>query len=181
MPDAPDHRFSCLTKRVRRLLPYALIAMSLWFMAGCFYLPLPEHPSDKSQTGNKKEKDFRGLIGPVGSKHPIQPGVTRAQVVALLGPTGYKMTNDQLLYSLLTDRAAWVAPLCFSAVPATERGYALRLTFDKNDVLLRWELAHSDEQLDWFINAPGGAEFKAVDVLQKKGPSSSASLPTTQP
>jgi len=149
-------------------------------LAGCFYVPVREHPSKNFFTG-RTEKDFRGLLGNAGSNRPLRPGMTRAQVLALLGSSAPQSPQDQVLYTLVMERAVWFEPLCFRSVSAAETGYALRLTFDANDVLVRWDLAHVDKQLGSFISVPGWSEGEAIDMLDKEGPSSSATLPTTQP
>ena len=168
----------------RRSLPMVLIAIGTCLLAGCFYLPLPEHPiRDPAQ--NKKDplpKDFRHLLGDVNSKLPIRPGLTRAQVFSVLGKPNYGSTGDQLIYTMLAERAVWVYPLCFfAAAPAQFRGYALRLTF-KDDILIRWDLAHTEEDRNPIWMGSGSqAQHEAVEKLQSKGPSRSAALPTTQP
>jgi hypothetical protein len=168
----------------RRALPVLLITLGICLLTGCFYLPLPEHPTaDPSERGQKKSllADFRHILGDYRSKRPIRPGTSRAQVLALLGKPDANSTQDQLFYTLLAQRAVWVAPLCFSAVDAQLRGYALRLTFD-GDTLVRWDLSHVDENRDFIWSGYNStATAKAVDLLKKNSPSSSASLPTTQP
>jgi hypothetical protein len=166
---------------VRRGIPFLLIGFGVWGLAGCFYVPVREHVSESFFT-NTKEKDFRELLGNADSNHPLRPGMTRAQVLALLGPSVHQSPPDQLLYTLVMERAVWFEPLCFRSVSAAETGYALRLTFDANEVLVRWELAHVDIQLGSFISEPPGwSEHEALDELQNKGSSSSATLPATQP
>ena len=168
----------------RRAIPILLIAIGVGLLTGCFYLPLPEHPI-RDPGKDKKEplpKDFRHILGDVNSKSPIRPGLTRAQVYSVLGKPNYRSTDNELIYIMLAERAVWVYPLCFfAAAPAQFRGYALRLTF-KDDILVRWELAHSEENRDPIWMGYGSkAPYEAADNLQSKGPSRSAALPTTQP
>ena len=167
----------------RRLLPILLIALGVSLLAGCFYLPLPEHPiRDPEQ--NKKDplpKDFRHILGDVNSKSPIRPGLTRAQALSVLGKPNYRSTDNELIYTMLAERAVWVYPLCFfAASPAQFRGYALRLTF-KDDILVRWDLAHKEENRDFIWTYGSHADYEAVEKLQTQGPARSAALPTTQP
>ena len=168
----------------RRLLPMLLTVLGICLLAGCFYLPLPEHPiRDPAQ--NKKDplpKDFRHILGDVNSKLPIRPGMARAQVLSVLGKPNYRSTDNESIYIMLAERAVWVYPLCFfAAAPAQFRGYALRLTF-KDDILVRWDLAHAEENRDPIWMGYGSkAPYEAAEKLQTTGPARSAALPTTQP
>ena len=171
MADVPEI-LSRERTRIRRLLPYALTLLGLWLLAGCFYLPLPE------QQVAPKQKDFRPLLGEINSNRPIRPGVTRAQVTALLGPASQQYSDGSLIYALATKRAVWVYPLCFQAAPAWERGYALRLQFDEHDTLSRWELADADERRDFpWPGVPFQVRGKAMNNLNSKDVKAS----TTQP
>ena len=150
---------------LRKTLPVVLLISGVWLMAGCFYLPFPEHRSEH------QAKDFRKLVGAIDSKKTIRPGaVTRAQVIALLGPPQfasdappYRVYNQPastpsedhsaIGYILYTESNAWVYPLCFTATPGTTTRYELRLVFNKEDVLDHWNLEHP-EQHGNFLNAP---------------------------
>ena len=97
------------------------------------------------------------MVGDEKSDKPIRPGARRSDVLARLGTPEHFLSEDQMTYSLLTERAVWVYPLFLSDGPAQFRAYVLRLTSD-DGTLIRWEMAHADEDRDpvWF-----GYETKA--------------------
>ncbi len=149
---------------LRKTLPVVLLISGVWLMAGCFYLPFPEHRSEH------QAKDFRKLVGAIDSKKSIRPGaVTRAQVIALLGPPQfasdappYRVYNQPasapsedhsaIGYILQTESNAWVYPLCFTATPGTLTRHELRLVFNKENVLDHWDVKKSKEEHDWVFN-----------------------------
>jgi hypothetical protein len=157
------------------LLPLFLAALGLWGLAGCFYLPTPEHRADS------KQKDFRELVGTHDSKRPIRPGAaTRESVTALLGPAPWRSKDRRsVAYTLDTVRGLWVNPACFSTQLASQRIYAVRLVFDDNDVLAGWDLVHVDGGVAWFKGVPMGAE-KAIEQLNQRTPASAAIEPSSQ-
>jgi hypothetical protein len=149
----------------RRFIPIALILLGTWLLAGCFYLPLPEH------RGEHQVKDFRDLVGAANSMKPIRPGaITRAQVIARLGPPPFASDappypvygqppsvpshdHSAIGYILTTESDAWVYPLCFTATPGTITRYELRLVFNQDDVLDHWDIEHPKERHGWILNA----------------------------
>lgn len=132
-----------------RVLPILLLGIGLWLLAGCFYLPLPEHV-----TGH--QKDFRKAVGDANSKRPLQVGVaTREQVIALLGqPPFYSHDGRSIAYALTTEGGAWVYPLCFDAEGTHQRVYAIRLDFDAANMLTSWDTARGDVTGQGFSFAP---------------------------
>jgi hypothetical protein len=144
----------------RRLLPLFLAALGLWGLAGCFYLPTPEHPTDK------KQADVRELVGGADSKRRLRPGVaTRDSVTAVLGPPAWVSKDRRsIAYTLDTVRAVWVYPVCFATNVASQRIYAVRRVFDDNNVLVSWDLVHVDQKLDWFKGVPVPAK-RAIERL----------------
>lgn len=160
----------------RRLLPLFLAALGLWGLAGCFYLPTPEHRADS------KQKDFRELVGDGGSKGTIRPRVsTRESVTAILGPARWASKDRRsLAYTLHAVRAAWVYPLCFAAEPASLRVYAVRFDFDDNDVLVAWNLVHVDADIGWFKGVPNAGQ-NAIDRLNQGAMDSARIEPAMRP
>ena len=150
----------------RQYLPMILILLGAWLMAGCFYLPVLEHATDKNQT------DFRKLVGHDKSNRPIRERiVTRERVRELLGSPAYASADQRAIgYAYITERGAWVYPLCFTATPGTERLYILRLIFDEHDMLQRWDIEHEDGDHPMLID--NGAYWKgtALQKLNKSGP-----------
>lgn len=150
-----------MTNRKRLLrasFPVLLIASGLWMLSGCFYLPLPEHRSEHHA------RDFRKLVGDISSSKRIRPGaITRAEVVGLLGPPQFtsdappyrvhgspasapSADHSAIGYVLQTDRGVWIVPLCFTALTDTTTRYELRLVFNSDNVLERWDLERSEYQ-----------------------------------
>jgi hypothetical protein len=144
----------------RRIIAICLTATGLWGLTGCFYLPTPEHPTDK------KQADFRELVGGADSKRRLRPGVaTRDSVTAVLGPPAWVSKDRRsTAYTLDTVRAVWVYPVCFATDVASQRIYAVRLVFDDNNVLASWDLVHVDQKLDWFKGVPVPAK-RAIERL----------------
>jgi hypothetical protein len=128
----------------RRALPMLLLMLGLWLLAGCFYLPVPQH-----QVG-VKIKDLRTVVGDRNSKRPLKVGqATRQQVIALLGNPPFASRDERsVAYVMETESGAWVFPLCFSASPGEARRYAMRLDFDGQGILEGWELADDQEPHD---------------------------------
>jgi hypothetical protein len=162
MDEVPKSKNRVSTRLGRRTIPLFLSALGLWAMAGCFYLPLPEHRADKKQT------DFRELVGAPESKRPLRPGVaTRESVTAALGPPQWVSRDRRsVAYTLETVRAVWVYPVCFATQVASQRIYSVRLVFDDNNVLASWALVHVDQGLDWFKGVPIPAE-RAIEKLNR--------------
>ena len=145
----------------RRILPMMLAMAGLWLLAGCFYLPLPEHRSENAK------KDFRKLVGDANSKKPIRAGhITRAEVIAVLGPAEYasdavpvavynqpdpvaSTDHSAIGYVLRTEGGAWVWPLCFTAWPDKQTKYELRLVFNEQDVLDHWDVHENQGYRYW--------------------------------
>lgn len=167
-------RFTDGNRRIfRKTLPVILLLFGVWLMAGCFYLPIPEHRSEH------QAKDFRKLVGAIDSKKAIRPGaVTRAQVIALLGPPQYASDappyrfynqpttapsedHSAVGYVLETESNAWVYPLCFTATPGSRTEYELRMVFDKNDVLNHWDLENQRVNGSLWYRGPFFAPFQS--------------------
>lgn len=160
-------------RRPRRLvlppwvLPAMLISICIWLFVGCIYLPVPEHRV------SQKEFDFRGILGPAGSKKPVRPGVTWASIEQILGPAPFASEDGQSRgYTLETVRAVWFYPLCLGAGDATYRDYLLRLDFDRDQVLVNWRLTHADDTE--IIPVPSAVRYGFIpgipNQLQKGGP-----------
>jgi hypothetical protein len=139
-----QHKHPTRRRLARRLFPTLLAALGLWLLAGCFYLPIPEHRIDS------KQPDFRDLVKDGRRPAPIRAGISRAAVIAILGPPRYE-GRHAVGYRLYTESGLWVWPLCFSATSAARFEYAMDLTFNENDVLVRIESAHGDVSQSYFL------------------------------
>ncbi|HZL34105.1 MAG TPA: hypothetical protein VFC78_02270 [Tepidisphaeraceae bacterium] len=149
----------------RRTLPLMLSAVGLWLLVGCIYLPIPEHRTDKHQV------DFRELVGDAGSKARIQPGhVTRAQVIALLGPPSFMSADRTSIgYTLETAEGLLIYPQCFSAWPENKYSYGLRLTFAPDEVLSQWRLEYVDNG-GLIGMEPAHLPDRAIELLNNQRP-----------
>jgi hypothetical protein len=173
---------------MRRAFPLLLLLIGLWLLAGCFYLPLPEHVTGHHQP------DFRNAVGNAASKRPLRTGVTtRQQVIALLGEPPFATADGRsIAYLLHTTSSAWIFPLCFTATTAHEREYAVRLDFNDHDMLAGWQMVHEDQNRDWLFYAFPVNGLRLIEQVQqgrsrlmsaweRKPRSGAATLPTTQP
>src|SRR3982074_2718424 len=92
-PIEAQRSFSSMNSAIpiaRRTTAFVLLALGLWLLSGCFYLPLPERRLDKTQT------DFRKDIGEPHSSFPLRRGaVDRERVLALLGNPKYASSDGQ--------------------------------------------------------------------------------------
>ena len=122
-----------LRHRAARALPFALVALGLYLLVGCIYVPTFQLP--------KEGKDFRPAVGPVGSHKPIRPGyATKADVRRLLGdPTHVSADGRTFSYELRTTDGHWVWPICFFSSPEYA-WYRLRLDFNADGELLRYAI-----------------------------------------
>ena len=106
------------------------------------------HHSDVRTRGQKKgEKDFRDLLGDAKSKRPIRAGaIVRSQIIKLLGePPLISDKGDSIGYEFTAVRSVTVYPLCFFiSEPSSERRYAVRFEFDRDDLLQSWRTEQED-------------------------------------
>ncbi len=116
----------------------------LWLMAGCLYVPWFEHRTDGGP-------NIREVIGQENSSRLIRPHhITRGQIVTSLGTPKYtSVDNTAIGYLTTTAGSYWVWPLCFSAYPADQKEYMVRLVFNKQDELTTVEWAESESKHDW--------------------------------
>lgn len=147
----------------RLLLPITLAIIGVWALAGCFYLPIPEHRV------NGKQKDFTKLVGPKLRSPAIHQGMTRAQVIALLGNTPHvSLDNMRMAYFLDTEDGFWVWPLCFSAYSDHRHVYMLIIAFDAQDriedTLITNEIGNGG---DWLNNSAMDFASTHKDLLLK--------------
>jgi hypothetical protein len=171
-------------KMARWVIPIALIIVGVWGLAGCFYLPVAEHKVDSTQ------KDFRPLIRKGDTPGVFVSGITtRIAVVALLGPPQYVSGDDRAIgYVYDTAEGLYVWPLCFRAVSDSYRSYALRLEFDQQNYLVRFDTYYLQFP-PRVLGIPGGADddpFRgiAMERLMRTGPRmfpTNRRIPATQP
>jgi hypothetical protein len=157
--------------------PVLLLVLGLWLLAGCLYLPIPEHLTNNTQ------KDFRKLVGDGNSKRPLQTGrAMRQQVFALLGPPPYASYDDRsVAYVLETESGGWVYPLCFTATANRRRIYGLRIDFNEQGNMEGWEIGQ-DEQEIGLLNYYAIRPESLIKTIQRPGRALVPSdLPATRP
>jgi hypothetical protein len=119
-----------MTRRTTAL-PIALIALGLWLLVGCIYIP----------TFNKHESgvDASKQVGGPKSGKPIRAQrSTRADVERLLGPPFLINDGSAIAYRWQVLKGVWVMPFCFMA--DADRGTrALVLRFDDVGMLRSFE------------------------------------------
>jgi outer membrane protein assembly factor BamE (lipoprotein component of BamABCDE complex) len=111
----------------RTIAPLMLVALGIWLMAGCLYIPTfnaTVHGPDASES-----------VGGEGSTKPLKPGATRDAVQRVLGKPYFATSDGRYwVYSWEKRKGILVWPLCFSAKPE-DRAYALTLEFKDNDIV----------------------------------------------
>jgi hypothetical protein len=138
---------------VRFGVPAALIIAGMLTIAGCIYIPVPEHP--RTTDG----KDVGGLLGPEHSDKPIRPGLaTRDLVLAILGKPDDRTDHDIAFAYKLNAITGRRFGLCvsdpnalrseFSWAPTDSIGYFLLLKFDRQGVLRQYQLERLSQPED---------------------------------
>ena len=117
-----------MTRRTRLALPVALIAIGVWLLAGCVFIP----SFDKTIRGRNVSK----YVGSDKQKRPIRlHAATRDDVLRVLGEPRYASPDrTRIAYEWDVRNGYWVWPLCFAAY-AQEGKRVLLLTFDEGGVL----------------------------------------------
>jgi hypothetical protein len=137
MSNAGDNRPNPRPRRggLRLAIPLLLIALSLWLLIGCIYLPTKEKVRLTGTT-----KDFRSLPGYAAGGEPQVAGrFTRERIEALLGRPPYVSdTRRSVMYVLHIKTGIFLAPLCFTARDWNDDCVGLVLTYDPSGRLLRW-------------------------------------------
>jgi hypothetical protein len=82
--------------------------------------------------------------------------------------------GNALGYDATTSVSSWVYPLCFAAEPADVKTYIVRLEFDKNGMLKRYDWAdesvYENPRLLLFGTPPRGPEDSVLQKLNRSGP-----------
>lgn len=169
--------------RARRIaLPFGLLALGVWLLNGCIYIP----------TFNRtvEGKNLRNKVGSAHSHRPVKIGVSTAHdVVRELGKP-YRQTEDGrvLCYTWKTQAAATVWPLCFDYY-SIDRWQTLVLRFNDKGVLSSSEVLTSRNYMaDYFFYYKHGitGESRSATVplpnefMRFVAPTTRAS-PTTSP
>ncbi|MDB5334349.1 MAG: hypothetical protein JWP03_5500 [Phycisphaerales bacterium] len=163
--------------RIRRMaIPLSAIAVGVFFLVGCVYIPVPEHGTDWSR------KDFRPLLEADNKSSPIRVGrITRSQLIKLMGRPAFEVPERrQVVYRYDTERNLVIWPLCFMVQPDYRDSYAAAFTFDDRDVLIGWETAHEKAHHigGGAIQTPYLDHPDATDVFRPKRPEGDAGAST---
>ena len=142
----------------RRLgLPATLIIIGILTIAGCIYIPVPEHPHTTQGTDAEK------VLGAERSDKPLRPGsASRELVLEFLGTPDDRTDHDGAFAYNLNAIAGRRFGLCvygdndrpaMFSYPATDRvKYFLLLRFDRKGVLQRYQLtraSHPGDEDKW--------------------------------
>ena len=113
-----------------------LLVSMVWLMIGCIYIPTFE-----SHDLNGAKRDYRRELGRPGQGRPITVGrITRRKIESLLGPPPFESDGQRAIAYVVTgNQGIWLSPLCLDARSATVRQYAVKMVFDDDGVLQRWE------------------------------------------
>ena len=159
--------------RWRIAIPMVLALIGTLLLVGCIYLPIPEH------SANWSLKDFRPVLDSPAS--PIRPGqVTRDRIIQLLGrPYSEDAVRRQIVYRYDTEAGLQVWPTCFIIAPTSRDSFAVRFSFDANDILQGCERAHQRGGYGGgAIQSPIPAHPDATRDFESDRPSS---VPSSQP
>ncbi|HET6249773.1 MAG TPA: hypothetical protein VFE47_18935 [Tepidisphaeraceae bacterium] len=159
-----------LRRYVKIAIPISAIVVGIILLAGCLYIPLPEHKVGP-------ETDFRELIGDPHSGRPIRAGaISRASVEQLLGKPQY-ISDDRRVtgYTVTTDGSFVIWPTCFVAGPDRISAYALRLEFDDRNMLISLKTDHAD------INTGGSNLWTKQDVRNEAMRAFATTSPSEHP
>ena len=129
---------------VRPAIPVLCALLGVWLMTGCFVVPIWPTRKDKTQY------DYRSDVGDEKSNKPVRPGaISRSEIIKRFGsPNDFE--HDQSIgyrLSLNTKKRVW--PLCFHSEIAREREHTLILHFDKNGMLIKYDLSEFDYDHKW--------------------------------
>jgi hypothetical protein len=132
-------------KILRIVVPTALVAVLLGWLTGCLFIPTFPHVV--------RGKDIHKMLGDENSRKPIRIGITKSQVVALLGDgdelhaaqfrSPWLRGKNVLSYSWTTEHGTWIG-LCYpgfwrgESTPRTT--HIATLEFDEDDVLKAYEI-----------------------------------------
>jgi hypothetical protein len=126
-----------MTQRRRLVRPVALLALGIWLLQGCLFIP--------TFNAVKEGENLSKKLGDAASRRPIRIGVTtRDQVVAILGPPPFvRPDGTAAAYDWTVTNGIWVWPLCFTAY-AQEGKRALVLGFDESGVVRSYRVEKRD-------------------------------------
>lgn len=165
-------------RRLRIVLPFGLIAISLWLLVGCLYIPTG---NNLHLTGTKK--DFRSLVGESGSPGPIIAGaISRERVERLLGPPPFESDDHRrAMYVLHVKKGIAIWPACFTATDYSDTGIGLVLVYDLNGRLIHWNRIEAPGGFNAMLGPYGIPAGQAVqDKLDDSLISQANDSPTTQ-
>jgi len=119
------------------LAPAVLLAVGVWLLAGCVFIPT----SDKPIRGSDAARE----VGAEKSSRPIGlHRATRDEVIRLLGAPHYESADQtRIAYEWAVSDGVWVFPLCFTGY-RQEGVRALLLTFDEAGVLRTSEVLRAN-------------------------------------
>ena len=120
------------------LRPLALLALGLWLIVGCIYVPMFGRTIQGTNAGN--------VVGGANSSRPIRiHRTTRDEVVRILGrPYAHREDNSALAYVWTVQNGFTVWPLCFAGYSVDGRR-TLVLRFDQGGVLQSTEILKSND------------------------------------
>ncbi len=110
-----------------------LIAIGVWLLVGCVYIPT----FDRTMNGTNGENK----VGKANSSRPIRIGsATMSDAIRILGePQAGSAASGMLIYNWTSRRGVVVWPLCFASYPdLRERELVLR--FNERGVLQSFDL-----------------------------------------
>jgi hypothetical protein len=144
----------------RCVLPAVLLAIGLFLLAGCFWVPLPEKPVLRGQPNVAK------MVGPAKSKNAVHLGVTREQVEQAIGrPQRWRIDGTATAYTFTVRNGAWIYPMCFMGLD-TWKDYAVRLDYGPDGRLTSYQVVSARGGGQGFMG-PSGPWWGSVNLLDQ--------------
>lgn len=154
-------------RRLRIGLPLALIAVSIWLLVGCLYIPTG---LSVRLTGSKR--DFRQMPGYDARRKPlVARRFTREGIEAVLGSPRYASDNGRrTMYVLHTGSGIWIVPLCFTMSASRDDAIGLLLVYDERGTLVSWkELKETGtyNPIKYNLSPEALSEFGVLDLADE--------------
>ena len=145
-----------MSRKIRLAIPILLVALGMWLLSGCIYVPMFGRPLEGQNVAKK--------VGSTRSDKPVRIGVsTGDDIFRIIGEPRWKSADGRVIaYSWKTQNGVTVWPLCFW-VDGVDRWSTLVFQLDDEGVLYSTEILQNNEpainilQQQAFPPLPAGA------------------------
>jgi len=148
----------------RIIVPALLLSCGLFLLIGCLYIPTSETVSDP------KQPDFRKLVGESTGRLIRPHYVDRRTIQLVLGtPRLFSKDRRSIGYSFQTRSGLLIVPLCFMVEREEGPTYFIRLDFDRDDILTRYQIVRAPVE-DYGDNIRVTNYRNALELLNRSDP-----------